>query len=179
MRRSWLLVSLLAAAGLVGGCGNSTVEVKAGPVSPSPTAPPTAVPSSGSNASTQTPSPADTKAASDAVDHYTADLVSGDFASAYAMLAPEAQRASKSIADFTYERGAFFKSVAGHYTIRVAPTDVAPIASWLPATYGAPIDLGHAVLIEVDYPALAGNNAGYELYIVNPQAGGLELFNVR
>lgn len=39
--------------------------------------------------------------------------------------------------------------------------------------------MAHALLIEVDYPALAGNNAGYSLYIVNPTATGLEIYDVR
>jgi hypothetical protein len=35
------------------------------------------------------------------------------------------------------------------------------------------------VLVEVTYPALAGNNAGYTLFIVNPTASGLRLYDAR
>jgi len=125
----------------------------------------------------QTPAPAEVDAARDAMDAYLAALVRGDYAAAYAMLAPEAQ-AAHSLADFTNDSSAFFQSVGGRYTITVWPSDVGPITSWLPPT-GVSIDLAHAVLIEVDYPALAGNNAGWELYIVSPGADGLEILGVR
>ena len=33
-------------------------------------------------------------------------------------------------------------------------------------------DRAKAWLIQVDYPALAGNNAGYEQFVVAPDSGG-------
>jgi hypothetical protein len=147
--------------------------------SPSPSAAITASPAPTSTPPAGTPSPADASAARDALDRYTAALVRGDYATAWAMLAPEVQAHRGSLAAFTAERSAFFRSVAGRYTIVVWPADVAPITDWLSATDGATIDLHHAVLVEVDYPALAGNNAGYDLYIVNPSATGLHIFDVR
>lgn len=127
----------------------------------------------------QTPSPADVTAAAGAVDRYTADLVRSDCAAAWAMLGQTAQEHYGSLASFTYERSAFFKSVAGRYTVTPQSTDAGPITDWLSGTYGASIDLRHAVLVEVSYPALAGNNAGLDLYIVNAGPNGLEIYDVR
>jgi len=39
--------------------------------------------------------------------------------------------------------------------------------------------MGHAVLVEVDWTKLAGNNAGWEVWVVNPIPGGWQLFEVR
>ncbi len=124
---------------------------------------------------------ADAAAAAETVRQYTQALVDGDYPAAWALLAPQARAQSGSMAQFSDERAAFFVSVAGRFKVVVSPPDVAPLTDWLSATDGATIDLGRAVLVEVDYPALAGNNAGYELYIVNPAAtdAGWELFNVR
>ena len=145
------------------------------PASPSP-ATPTAAPSGPSGTATA----ADIAAATAAVDAYTRLLVKGDWSAAYAMLAPASRDVYGSLATFTYERAAYFKSVAGKYTVTVPATgDTGPITDWLPDTYGTPLDLAHTVLVEVDYPALAGNNAGYGLYLVAPGASGLLIFDVR
>ncbi|HYK95599.1 MAG TPA: hypothetical protein VE011_07035 [Candidatus Dormibacteraeota bacterium] len=123
---------------------------------------------------------ADIATAAAAVDGYTRLLVKGDWSAAYALLAPASRDHYGSLANFTYERAAYFKSVAGRYTVKIpAPADVGSITDWLPDTYGTSVDLGHTVLVEVDYPALAGNNAGYGLYLVAPGSGGLLIFDVR
>jgi hypothetical protein len=163
-----------AVASPTGSVEPSPSAVASASASPSAAASPTALPS----VPAQTPSPADVSAARAAIDQYTAALVRGDYATAWAMLGPEAQTAV-SLADYTAERSAFFTSVAGRYTVVTSPSGVAPITDWLAATNGASIDLAHAVLVEVDYPALAGNNAGYDLYIVNPGATGLQIYSVR
>ena len=153
------------------------------PPAPSPTATPatSATAPSQSPGSTGTPTPRDIGAARSAVDAYTRFLVQGNYAAAWAMLGPEAQTHLGSLAAYSSERSAFFKNLGGRYTIVVSPTDVAPISAWLAGTYGATIDLEHAVLVEVDYPALAGNNAGYDLFIVNQQLNGLflRIYDVR
>jgi len=138
-----------------------------------------ASPSPSTTAAAETPTPADVAAAKQAVTTYTADLVRGDYAAAYAMLGPEAQAHFGSLSSFTYDQRAFFQSVAGRFTVTPQPSDVGLITDWLPTTYGASIDLAHAVLVEVTYPAMAGNNAGYSLFIVNPTATGLRLYDVR
>jgi hypothetical protein len=131
----------------------------------------------------QTPSPADALAAGKAVEQYTAALVRSDYATAYAMLAPESQTQWQSLSDYIYERSAYFKTVAGQYTVQAWPTDVGPITSWLTDSNRAFIDLHHAVLVKVSYPALAMKggvgNAGVEIFIVSPGASGLEIFDVR
>lgn len=127
----------------------------------------------------QTPSPADAAAARNLVDQYTTALVRGDYSAAYAMLAPESQQHWQSLADFTYERSAFFRSVGGRYTIQVWPTEILPLTSWLTDRNGPLINQRHAVLVEVDYLALAGNNAGLDIYIVSPVGNELEIFDVR
>ena len=50
--------------------------------------------------------------------------------------------------------------------------------TYAPLTQGA--DLTQAYLIEVDYPALSGNNAGYEQFVVAPDTSGtLRIWPVR
>lgn len=175
-------ILVVAALSLRGGFGPQSPIPGA---TPSPTAmasssaAPTASSSVTPTTSAQMPTAADVAAASQAVELYTHDLVQGDYAAAWAMLGPEAQTHFGSLANFTYERSAFFTSVAGRYVVTPNPTDVGPITDWLPSTYGASIDLHHAVLVEVTYPALAGNNAGFDLYIVNPGSTGLQIYDVR
>jgi photosystem II stability/assembly factor-like uncharacterized protein len=139
----------------------------------------TSQPSPSASAS-QTTSAAEIAAAARAVDSHIRDLVNGDYAAAWSFLAPAAQAQRGSLADFIDERRAFFASVRGKYVVTPNPTDVAPIGDWIAGT-GAPIDLRHAVLVEVTYPALAGSNAGGELYVVVPGDGpnGLVLYPVR
>ncbi|HEU4571553.1 MAG TPA: hypothetical protein VFR93_02615, partial [Candidatus Limnocylindrales bacterium] len=126
------------------------------------------------------PSAADVAAAARAVDRYTGDLVAGDYATAWSYLAPEARTRRGSLASFTDERRAFFASVRGKYFVTPQPTDVAPISDWIAGT-GPRIDVASAVLVEVAYPALAGNNAGWELYVVAPGTGpdGVVIYPVR
>jgi hypothetical protein len=127
----------------------------------------------------QTPTPADVTVARLAITRYTAALIAGRYAEAWAMLGPEARTHWGSLAKFIYDRSAYFKGVAGRYLVITQPPNVAPIGDWLGTTYGAPIDMHHAVLVEITYPALADNNAGDELYIVNPASGGVWIYGVR
>jgi hypothetical protein len=114
------------------------------------------------------------------VDQYENDLVRTDYADAWQLLAPDSPaRAGQSIAAWSQERQQFFQSAGDQYTVRAPQADTAPLADWLAAPWDASIDRAQAVLIEVDYPALAGNNAGWELYIVNPTPTGLEIYDVR
>ena len=145
----------------------------------SPTALPTSSPSSQPSPTSSAQSVVSTASASALADEYTKDLVHGDYAAAWALLAPDGPTRAVSFADWSAERSQFFKSVAGRYTVHVPPAaGTAPLASWLAAPWGASIDQAHALLVEVDYPAI-GSNAGYDLYIVNPSPSGLELYDVR
>ncbi len=182
-------VALVVVVGIAfrGGLGPQTPANPGGNVSPSqpvtssptPAGSPAVAPSPSPTITAEGPSAADVAAAGDAVDRYTADLVRGDDAAAWAMLGPEEQAAQGSLASFGAERSAFFKSVAGRYVVKTQPTDAGSISDWVAGAHGAPIDLHQAVLVEVDYPALAGNNAGYDLYIVNPGPSGPEIYSVR
>jgi hypothetical protein len=163
-----------------------TQSASASPTGPS-ASPTTSAQASGSPPAAtadQTPSPADATAARNAVEQYTAALVRGDYATAYGMLAPESRAQWQSLADYIYERSAYFKTIAGRYVIRVWPTDIGPITGWLTDDNRSLIDLHHAVLVEVDYPALdvingGVKNAGIDIFIVSPGANGLEIFEVR
>ena len=128
----------------------------------------------------QTPSPADFAAAKAAVEAYTAGLVQGDYAKSWAMLAPESQAHWQSLAAFTTERAAFFKTVTAGYSVSAdSPTTSGqPIPSYEYSAYGAVIDLHHAILIGVSYPDSPSAHTGrLDSYIVSPVAGRLELFD--
>ena len=131
-----------------------------------------------SPAATPSSSPSQAAAASAIVSEYTSDLVKKDYAAAWALLAPDGPSRAQTFAAWSSERGQFFTSVAGRFTVVVSPPDVAPLANWLASPWGASIDVAHALLVEVDYPAVGGN-AGYGLYIVNPTATGLQIYDVR
>jgi hypothetical protein len=126
------------------------------------------------------PSPSAIAAAKGAVQAYTRLLVNGDWAAAFASLAPASRTQWASLETFTEERSAYFKSVHGKFTvIAPAPKYSGSIMDWQSAMFGATLDVTQAVLVEVDYPALALNNAGYDLFIVQPGEAGLEIFEVR
>lgn len=130
------------------------------------------------SAADQTPSATDIAAAKILVDTYIAHLVAGNFQTAYEMLSPDSQAAWQSLADFTYDRKAYFDSVAGRYVIKVSPGDIGSITFWLTDRNRDLVDLAHAVLVEVDYPNIP-TNSGYEVFIVSPGKNGLEIFAVR
>jgi hypothetical protein len=188
-----IAIALLVALALRAGGPGPQASLPAVGASPTPSAPATTSPapspqgtaapspSQPPSGSAGTPTAADIGAARNAVDAYTQFLVQGDYAAAWALLGPEAQTHLGSQAAYASERASFFKNLGGRYTVIVSPTDVAPISAWLAGTYGAFIDLDHAVLVEVDYPALAGNNAGYDLFIVNQRLNGLflRIYDVR
>jgi hypothetical protein len=111
----------------------------------------------------------DDAVATDLVDRYEAALVAGKWQTAFGLLAPTSLTHQAGLAEFSSERAAFFDSVKGRYTV----VDPVPATDW--ATYGPLVggaDRTRAWLIEVDYPALAGNNAGYEQFVVAPDSGG-------
>lgn len=126
------------------------------------------------------PSPSAIAAAKEAVQAYTGRLVRGDWAAAFAALAPSSRLQWGSLERFRADRSEYFKSVGGKFTvIAPAPEDLGPITDWQSAMDGTLLDVTQAVLVEVDYPALPLNNAGYELFIVQPGSTGLQLFPVR
>ena len=70
---------------------------------------------------------------------------------------------------FASERAAFFDSVDGRYTLG-DPTRVRDWTAYEPLVSGAV--RSRAWLIEVDYPTLSNNNAGYEQFVVAPDSSG-------
>jgi hypothetical protein len=139
------------------------------PATPAPTAKP--------SAATGSPTAGDIAAAKAFVESYTALLKKPDTTSAWQMLGYREQLKQLSEAQWATERYQFFQGVKS-YTVTANPKDVQPIAAWLKGTNGASIDLGHAVLVKVQYSGVAGP-ADWDLYIVNKTADGLEIYSVR
>ena len=77
----------------------------------------------------------------------------------------------------------WIKSAGPKYTAVANPQKILSLADWLSSMTwpkATPtIDMAHAVLVEVDWTKLAGNNAGLEVWVVNPIPGGWKLFEVR
>jgi hypothetical protein len=150
------------------------VDGSACPSSPAAT-PLASIPPSGSP-QPSSPPPSDSARATALLEAYQSALVAGEWRTAFDLLAPTAPTSSTGFAAYADEREAFYASVAGRFTID-APTSEIP-ESMTPLLPGA--DRSRAFLIEVDYPALAGNNAGYEQFVVAPDGSGvLRIWPVR
>jgi hypothetical protein len=177
-----VLVSALAVAGVGGGFNGFQNGIAVTPTtSPAPTRRP--APTSTSAARTaqvpitpapKTPVPAEPtsqpnegKQAAILLDGYERALVAGEWQTAFDMLSPSSPTRKAGISAYAAEREPYFKSVAGRYTVG-APTRPADWTTYAPLIEGA--DTSRAYLIEVDYPALSGNNAGYEQFVVAPDA---------
>jgi hypothetical protein len=104
------------------------------------------------------------------IDSYEAALVAGKWQTAFDMLAPGSPTRGTALADYASERAAYYTSVAGRYTIGAPTRNVPDWTTYAPLIDGA--DVSRAYLVEVDYPALSGNNAGYEQFVVGPDASG-------
>ena len=142
-------------------CGGDTTCPSQVPATPIATSQPSVV------ASLQ---PSDAERATALLDRYEAALVAGKWQTAFDMLAPASPTREFGFAEYAPERAAYFTSVAGRYTMGAPTQQVPDWTIYAPLIHGA--DLTHAYLIEVDYPALSGNNAGYEQFVVAPDATG-------
>ena len=168
---------LIAAVALAPGVGGFLNQFRP-PVTGVPTASPSATPSQTPASPAPTPaSPApsplaslsDRETATDLVNRYETALVAGNWQTAFDLLATSSPTHQAGLDAFASERAPYFVSVGGRYVIR----DPASATDW--ATYGplvAGADRSRAWLIEVDYPALSNNNAGYEQFVVAPDSGG-------
>jgi hypothetical protein len=152
---------------LVGGSPTPIPTVTAAPTATVTTTP-----------ATPSPSPSALPDANGLLRSYLDAINDGNYAAAYAMLAPNAQQGIGTLAAFTSERTAFHESSGDAYTI-TTPTDALPLDEWLPVSQEPNLDRAYAVILEVDYPALAGNNAGYEIYVVGPVNGEMRIWPVR
>ena len=168
-----LLVAAIAVAPGVGSFlhGVTTpVPVPSATASPTPRATESsAKPGAGSPEPSPSASLTDGETASALVDEYESALVAGNWAAAFDLLASTSLTHQAGLPAFSSERAAFFRSVAGRFTAGT-PTRVTDWAAYGPLVSGA--DQSRAWLIEVDYPALAGNNAGFEEFVVAPDSGG-------
>ena len=169
-----LLVAAIAVAPGVGGfLQQFQPPVPVAPTaSPAPT--PSQVPASEqpvpvSPAPSPTASPSDREIATNLVGQYETALVAGQWQTAFDLLAPTSLTHEGGFDEFASERAAYFASVDGRYTIG-DPARATNWADYGPAVAGA--DRSRAWLLEVDYPALAGNNAGFEQFVVAPDANG-------
>jgi hypothetical protein len=164
-----LLLAAVAVAPGVGGIFRGSTAVP--PVTASASPVPTSVPSQATTTPAPTASapsqPSDVDRATALLDSYEAALVAGKWQTAFDMLAPTSLVRASAFSAYAAERAAYFESVAGRYTLGV-PTRQVDWTSYAPLIAGA--DVSRAYLIEVDYPALSGNNAGYEQFVVAPDA---------
>ena len=165
---------VLAALAAVTGVGGILDVLRNGPA---PTAPAVMVPTP--SPSPETPSPATPSAApslpsdlertTTLVASYEANLVAGRWQAAFDMLAPTSPTHEAGFEAYAAERSPYYESVAGRYELG-APTRITDGATYGPLIAGA--ELARAYLVEVDYPALSGNNAGFEQFVVAPDASG-------
>jgi large repetitive protein len=189
---------LIAGGNSVGPADNvgalDTAELYQPALAAAPSASP--LPSAGSGPG-ETPMPGDAAKASALVDAYEHALVAGKWRQAFDMLSaadqagwlggdrmeiPPAMRAEwGSLAPYVYERSAYFHSVAGRYTLSIPTHDAATLAFWTSGMgIAAGADLGRGFIIRADYPALAGNNAGWEMFLAAPDTNGdWRIWNVR
>jgi hypothetical protein len=104
---------------------------------------------------------------------YERALVDGRWQEAWDLLAPVDQAHRLTFADYVSERHAYFESVAGRYTLSAPTDDASALAAWTSdaaSVRGAV--LARAFVVQADYPAMAGNNAGYEVLLVAPDESG-------
>ena len=127
----------------------------------------------------RTPAPTPAPAITDAVrvkrliHRYQDALIAGEWRTAWGMLAPAHRAAIGSLADYRYERQAFYRSVDGRYAVGTPTHSASALARWLPpspSSLGANLKRGY--IVRVTYPALAGNNAGWEVFLVAPTLTG-------
>lgn len=127
----------------------------------------------------RTPAPTPAPAITDAVrvrrliHRYQDALIAGEWRTAWGMLAPAHRAAIGSLADYRYERQAFYRSVDGRYAVGTPTHSASALAKWLPpspSSLGANLKRGY--IVRVTYPALAENNAGWEVFLVAPTLTG-------
>jgi hypothetical protein len=115
---------------------------------------------------------------------YEDALLDGQFAQAWSMVGPESQACWTTLETYREERSLFLKSSGTQYIMDVNPSNEAPLADWVGMGFQCSaakpsIDMANAVLIRVTWKKLANNNAGWEMWVVNPAPGGWILYEVR
>lgn len=173
-RRARATAGAVALVAIISGCASiaPAVSVPSTPASPFQSISPS-LDASPSASSGEAPRPWDALQAATLADGYERALIGGDWQVAWDMLAPADHVLRETLAEYTNERSAYFHSVAGRYTLSVLTHEAAVLRKWTtsPELVGG-ADLARAFIVEADYPALAGNNAGYEVFLVAPHATG-------
>ena len=150
---------------------------------PAPTLAPTPPPTQTQTATpvaTPAPYPTGAPGALAFVHVYEDALIAGDYAKAWSMIGADGRLGWGSIDGYELERQPNMKSAGKAYTAVANPPDTMSLAQWLSGTpFAASIDTAHAILVQVNWTALAKNNAGWEMWVVNPIKGGWELYQVR
>jgi hypothetical protein len=145
-----------------------------------PSSEPASPPPSAISSATGSPLPDDARLAAALVDRYESALVDAEWPVAWSLLEPEARARWGSLGAYEAERAAYFASVHRQYLVGTARHDLAELTGWLPAGAPASAILGRSFLVQVDYPALSGNDAGWELFMATPdEAGGWRLWQLR
>ena len=112
----------------------------------------------------------DASVALDTIRRYLSALHRDDFRTAWAMLAAPSQALFSSIAQFGDDRRAFQQSWDDRFVLGDPTHEKVVLETWIPRDFTG--DRGRTFVIRVDYPALATNNAGWEIYAVAPDETG-------
>jgi hypothetical protein len=187
-----LVATALVVALLMSGCATvkggvaSTPLIQSAPPASAPaaqrTAQPSAQPTAKPPVATPKPSPAvvapSAKPLSDAAkalavtQRYENALIAGRWQVAWDILSSAQQSMRGTLANFVYERAAYFDRI-DRYTLSRPTHNAAVLKTWTTSrdlVRGA--NLARAYVIQVDYPQLANNNAGWEVLLVAPDSSG-------
>ena len=111
---------------------------------------------------------------------YEDALIAGDYAKSWPMLAPDGTGGWGTLVAYTSERKAYLASAGKAYTVEANPSGTLSLADWLSGEpFAASVDKAHAVLVRVTWTALPNNNAGWEMWVVNPISGGWALYEAQ
>ena len=181
---SALATVLVAAA--IAGCQSQapTPSPTASPTTtpiPSPTDTPVPTPTVDPNA-TPTARPTGGPGAFYIVRDYEQDLLSGNFAAAWAMLSKSTQSYAKwgTLAGFTKDRTAFLATSGTTFQEELSPSNTLTLRQWIEgANWMAQINQATAYVVSVKWTALTSQYAGWEIWIVNPTRTGWSLYLAR
>jgi hypothetical protein len=97
---------------------------------------------------------------------YIDALVAGHFSVAWKLLSSQSQKHWKDKAAFAEERGAYYATAGATYVLSQPDGSESARNNWLPQKFDG--IRGSSYVIQADHPALAGNNAGQEVFVVAP-----------
>jgi hypothetical protein len=106
-------------------------------------------------------------------DQYERSLVDGRWRAAWNLMSSVDRTLRGTYAAYVDERSAYFRSVSGRYTLSRPTHDPAVLRTWTSSpelVRGA--DLSRGYIVQASYPALANNNAGFEILLVAPNGSG-------